>query len=894
MFLFKRSFLPIVAFFITLGFATSTVSASAGESRLSFDKIHKINMISGDTLPIIPDTLKKLLPDSLVLNDSIVRKAKNKLEAKVERSAQDSIVQDLKNKKIFMYNNAIVTYGDIKLEAYYIEFNLETNQVYAHGIADSTGKLSGRPRFTDKTQTFESDEIHYSFDTKKGIINKVVTEDGSGYLHGLHVKKMADNSINIRLGGYTTCNDKEHPHFEFRFNKSKVIPDNKIVTGPAYLVIEDMPTPLAIPFGMFPNKKGQRSGIRIPTYGEAAKRGFYFENGGYYWSINDYLDLDILGDIYTRGSWALKPTLRYTKRYKYNGNLNLSYAINITGVEGASDYQKSRDFRIRWTHQQDPKAHPTNRFSANVNIVSSNFNTFNPVNTESYLSNEFQSSVAYQTNWNNKYFLTLNASHRQNTKTKVVNVTLPSMTFNTNKFNPLKSKKRIGKPKWYEELNLGYTMRAENTVSLPDSVLFAPGSMKKLRNGIQHNIPINLPLKVLKYFSLTNSINITDRMYFNQQRVFWSNDTLFQNNDTILGGYKRTDTLTTFGNVFDYNLSTNLSTKIYGMVMFKKGLLRAVRHVFTPSVGFSYMPDFGNPKWGYYDTYLDKDGKEIRYSKYEGAIFGSPSAGKSGRINFRISNNLEIKIRSKSDTITGMKKIVLIEDFSLSGSYDLARDSLKMSYITMNGRTKLFKNMSVTYSGSWDPYVRDSLGKQLNRFEWTENRRLFRPTQTSWSLGANWRFSQQDFSKTPPKKTDKTSQVASETELDEINRNPDDYVDWSIPWSVTINYNLQYTNNISYLDFARTNNRKIIQTLGVSGDINLTPKWKFSAQTGWDFENKGLSYTSVNIYRDLHCWEMRFSWIPIGPRKSWNFTLSVKAPVLQDLKLTKKKDFRDI
>lgn len=274
MFLFKRSFLPIVAFFITLGFATSTVSASAGESRLSFDKIHKINMISGDTLPIIPDTLKKLLPDSLVLNDSIVRKAKNKLEAKVERSAQDSIVQDLKNKKIFMYNNAIVTYGDIKLEAYYIEFNLETNQVYAHGIADSTGKLSGRPRFTDKTQTFESDEIHYSFDTKKGIINKVVTEDGSGYLHGLHVKKMADNSINIRLGGYTTCNDKEHPHFEFRFNKSKVIPDNKIVTGLAYLVIEDMPTPLAIPFGMFPNKKASVRESASPLMARRPKEVF--------------------------------------------------------------------------------------------------------------------------------------------------------------------------------------------------------------------------------------------------------------------------------------------------------------------------------------------------------------------------------------------------------------------------------------------------------------------------------------------------------------------------------------------------------------------------------------------------------------------------------------------
>lgn len=858
-------------------------------------KVSNRPLFSADTLPFLnADSLRFPLKDSLLNVDSLVKKGKDKLETKVERTANDSIIQDLKNKKVYLYGNAVVIYGDIKLEAAYIEFSFETNQVYAKGVADSMGVMTGTPRFTDKTQTFESKEINYNFDTKQGIINSVVTEDGGGFLHGSHVKKMADNSINIQSGGYTTCNNKEHPHFEFRFAKSKVIPDNKIVTGPAYLVIEGMPTPLAIPFGMFPNKSGQRSGIRIPTYGEANQRGFYFENGGYYFAINEHMDLELLGDIYTRGSWALKPTLRYIKRYKYSGNLNTSYAINVTGVDGAADYQKSRDFRIRWTHQQDAKAHPSSRFSANVNIVSNNFNTFNPVNTESYLSNEFQSSIAYQTNWNNKYFLTANASHRQNTKTKIVNVTLPSLTFNTNKINPLKRKNAIGRSKWYEDINLGYTMKAENTISLPDSVLFKPGAITKMRNGIQHNIPVNLPMKILKHFALTNSINITDRMYFDSRRKYFTNDTLFQNNDTIVG-YVKTDTIAGFNNVFDYNISTSLSTKAYGMIVFKKGPLRAIRHVISPRVGFTYTPEFSNSRWNYYDSYMDENGEERLYSRYEGAIFGSPPEKKSGRINFGLSNNLEIKVRSKNDTITGMKKIPLVEDFSITGSYDLSRDSLRMSYITMSGRTRLFKNLNIQYSSSWDPYVLDSAGKQINKFEWTENKRLLRPTQSTWNFGASWKLSQKDFVKTPAKKTETpATTMASEAELKDIQQNESDYIDWSIPWSLSINYNLRYSNNIAYRDFSRTDTRKVVQTLGFSGDINLTPKWKLSAQSGWDFENKGLSYTSVNIYRDLHCWEMRFSWVPIGPRKSWNFTLNVKATVLQDLKLTKKKDFRDI
>ncbi|MDA3942800.1 MAG: putative LPS assembly protein LptD [Bacteroidetes bacterium] len=856
-----------------------------------------------DSLTYKTDLPDMPLNDSIKRQDSLVKAARKKgtvLDYKLERSAEDSIIQNMKNRKVYLYGNAVVIYGDIKLEAAFIEVNFDRNEVFAKGMPDSTGKIRGTPVFTESGQTFEAKTMTYNFDTKKGIINTVFTEDGQGFIHGNLVKKMDNDNINIRSGSYTTCNNKEHPHFEFKFRKSKVIPDNKIVTGPAYLAIEGVPTPIAVPFGLFPNNSGQRSGVVIPTYGESRNRGFYFENGGYYWAINDYMDLNILGDIYTRGSWALKPTLRYTKRYKFSGNLNTSYAINITGEEGAADYSQSRDFRIRWTHRQDAKARPSGRFSADVFIVSSNFNTFNPVTTENYLSNEFKSSIAYQTNWDNKYFLTLNASHRQNTKTKMVEVTLPEMTFSVNRLYPLKKENRTGQSKWYEELNINYNLNARNSLSLPDSMLFKPDAVSKMQNGIQHNLPINLPLKVLKYFTLTNSMKITDRMYFDSKRRSWSNDTLFENNDTIVG-YVKTDTIQGFNNVIDFNFSTSLSTKVYGMVNFRKGPIRAIRHVLTPNVGFTYTPEFGDPYWGYYDSYVDGEGDEQFYSKFDGSIYGSPPKDKSGRISFGLSNNLEIKVPSKKDTISGMRKVILIENLSISGSYDLARDSLKLSYITMSGRTKLFKNLNVQYSSSWDPYVLDSAGNQINRFEWDENKRLLRKDNSTWSFGLNWNLSQQDFAKDKDsKKTAEDedalleSRFGSEQEIAEINANPDDYVDWSVPWSLGINYNLRYSNNISYRDFTRNDERKIVQTLGVSGEVNVTPKWKFTFRTGWDFEANDLSYTSINIYRDLHCWEMRFSWIPLGARQSWNFSINVKASVLQDLKLNKKKDFRDI
>lgn len=865
-------------------------------------------VVSDDSLSLfLPDTLTRQKDMSAVdslRTDSLPSRPRSSaiLETKVERTAADSIRHDMRNRMVYLYGDAKIVYGDIILEAAVIEVDFSKNEVYAYGVIDSLGQLTGTPVFIESGQRFESETLRYNFDSRKGMIYSVFTEDGQGYLHGKQVKKMADNSINIEQGAYTTCSHKDHPHFEFRFGRSKVIPDNKIITGPAYLVIEGMPTPLAVPFGMFPNNTGQRSGVVVPTYGESRNRGFYFENGGFYWAINERMDLNILGDIYTRGSWAIKPTFRYTKRYKYNGSLNTSYAINITGSEGSPDYQRSRDFRIRWTHRQDAKARPAGRFSADVFIVSSNFNRFNPVSAENYLSNEFKSSIAYQTHWDNKYFLTLNASHRQNTKTQIVEISLPEVTFTVNRLYPLKRKNATGRPRWYEDLNINYTMSARNSINLPDSLLFQPNSLSKMQNGIQHRIPINLPIRLFNHFTLTNSVNITDRMYFDSRRKYWSADTLFQNNDTIVG-HVVTDTLSGFSNVLDFSFNSSLSTKVYGMVNFKKGPLRAVRHVVTPSLGFSYTPDFSTPFWGYYDSYIDPTvpagaEEEIMYSRFEGSIYGSPPQNKSGRINFSLTNNLEIKVPSRKDTVSGLRKVVLVESLSLSGSYDLSRDSLNMSDISLSGRTTLFNNLRVDYRASWSPYTVDENGRDINRFYWDEHRKLLRRKQTSWRFGINYNLRQSDFAKDNGGDSqagdERISEFGSEQELADINQNPDDFVDWSVPWSLSINYSLSYGVDYRYREFMRERNENIVQTLGLSGEINITPKWKVSVRTGWDFDANDLSYTSINIYRDLHCWEMRFNWIPLGQMASWNFTINVKASALQDLKLNKKKDFRDI
>ena len=882
-----------------------------------------------DTLPnVVLDSVPKVVPDSVarIANDSVpkvthdstrrvvrVPKKGSTFEVKVERTATDSVVQDMKEKIIYYYGNAVVKYEDITLEANYLEFDLKTNVVTAKGLPDSTGKLIGTPNFTQGETRFEAKEMSYNFQTKKGVIRKVWTEESGGYIHGDKIKRMEDNTINIQSGGFTTCNLKDHPHYQFRFNKAKVIPDDMIVTGPVFVTIMDVPLPIGLPFALFPNSKGQKSGIVVPTYGESANRGFYLENGGYYWAINEHYDLQILGDIYTRGSWAIKPTFRYNQRYKHNGSLALGFAVNKIGTEGAADYDKSTDFKVKWTHKQDTKAHPRHQFSADVNIISSNFNKYNATTSNEYLSNTFKSSVAYQTNFGGKLYLTLNASHSQNTLTKQVTVSLPELTLTANRIYPLQKVGKAGKKHWYKDLNINYTMNAKNYISGIDTLLFPSGWYQDIpawfhnlegytQRGIKHTIPINLPIKLFKHFTWTNTATFNDYMYFDHIEKQWIEA------DSCL----KTDTIRGFRNLIDFNVSSSLTTKLYGMVNFRKGPIRAIRHVFTPTIGISYRPDFSDPKWHVYNQYTDANGETQVYNMFINTLYGTPSQNRSGLINYNFSNTLDMKVPSKSDTITGMKKVVLLESLSFSGNYDLTQDSLNFSYMSVSARTTLFKKLKVSYSSVWDPYVIDSTGRRVNRFEIIENQRLFHKNNSSWNFSLSWSFNQNDLKKWRSEngegKTENgaledfgnkiseraaESEFVTEGELDDILGNPKSYIDWTTPWSLTLSYNLRHTSNIAYAAFMGIATNQVVQTLTVNGDVSITPKWKVSFSTGWDFTNNGLSYTSINIYRDLHCWEMRFNWIPIGNYKSWNFTINVKAQALQDLKLTKKKDYRD-
>lgn len=849
------------------------------------------NVLDSLDIQKVTDTIQQ--PKDTIPETKKAEEKNSEIDAPIDRTCNDSTVQDFSKNRIYYYGGAVIKYDDIVIEADYVEFDFEKHTVFAKGMPDSTGKIVGKPVFTQDGQKYYSDEMTFNFDTKKGIIRKVFTEENENFLHGDKIKKMDDGKINIHSGSFTTCNNREHPHFEFHFNKAIVIPDDKIVAKVLFAKIEETPIPIAIPFALIPNSKGQRSGIIIPSFGESANRGYYFENGGYYWAINDYMDLQLIGDIYTRGSWALKPTFRYVNRYKFSGTLDASYAVNKVGVEGSADFTKSTDFKIRWTHKQDPKARPKSSFSADVYIVSNNYNKYNAITTTEQLSNTFQSSIAYQTSFGKLFHFTINGSHSQNTLTHQMTIVLPEATLSMNRIYPLKNLGKKSRRHWYSDLNLSYSANAKNYISMPDSLFFKPGWLDNMQNGIQHRVPINLPIKLLKHFTWTTSLNLTDRMYLQ----YYERDWVW---DSVGYGHVKTDTIKKFSNVFTYDVSSNVTTKLYGMFRFKKGPVRAIRHVFTPTIGLSYNPDFSTSFWNYYSSYIDGNGKVQEYSYYQGGIFGVPSGQESGRITYSFSNNLEIKVPSKKDTITGLKKVTLIENLSLSGNYDLAKDSLNWSYLSISGRTTIFKNLSIQYSSVWDPYVLDSTGtKQLNKYEWDVNRRLLRKKSVAWNFSARYTLNNKTFSKKKDNKQEKDTKTlvespnATEEELNDIKNNPDGYIDWSTTWSLSLSYNLRITNNLSYINFLLHDNRKTVQTLGLQGEISLSPKWRISAQTGWDFETKKLTYTSVTIYRDLHCWEMRFNVIPYGTYKSWNFQINVKASALQDLKLTKKKDYRD-
>jgi len=749
-------------------------------------------LITADSSVVFADTLTtdtlKIDSIKLVQRTPETQISSSAIESKVEYSSDDSIRLDLSKQKVYLFGNANINYEEITLKAAYIEFDLKNNIVFARGTIDSAGKEIGKPVFDENEQSFSAKTITYNFETTKGLITQVITQEGEGYIHSDTIKKQANDVYFIKNGAYTTC-DLEHPHFAIKSPKLKVIPDDKIITGPAYLTIADIPTPLAVPFGIFPNKKGQSSGILIPTYGESVNAGFFLQNGGYYFGISDNLDLAIRGDTYTKGSWALKAASSYKKRYKYSGNISTGYSVFKFGEKELPTFSKTNDFFVTWRHDQDSKARPNSRFSANVNARSSTYNKFNSNNSNDYLSNTFKSNISYSKSWAGKpYNLSVNLTHSQNVLNKTVDLNIPEVVFSVSRFYPLKRKTRVGKPKFYEKISMGYTTNLRNTISY-DS-LFTPGnisqfitrSIPRLKNGMKHEIPVSTSFKILKHLNFTPSFNYTERWYLQYIEKRWDETT-----NTLV-----TDTVRDFKAARNYSISSSFTTKLYGMYQFKSKRIKAIRHVMTPSIGFSYRPDFGEDKWRYYENIqIDTLGNEQTYSIFENSIYGSPSRGKSGLISFKLHNNLEMKVRSLKDTVTHTKKIVLLENFTISSSYNIAADSLKWSKIIISGYTRLFKRLYIKYDARLDPYIIDSLGRNINKFEWKENKRLARITDSDWDFSLNWNLSPEVFKK-------KESTIGTEEELEMINEHPNAYIDFNIPWSLNISYSLKHLSNYHY------------------------------------------------------------------------------------------------
>jgi lipopolysaccharide assembly outer membrane protein LptD (OstA) len=861
-----RLFLFNIKILLTVRFLFLTIFFLAVSMKI-FAQNNDTTIVKSDTTIVKTDSLSLNSPADTSTTDSLKAEANGDFKSKVEYSADDSLYFDVENEVVYLYGNGSVKYEDMTLKANYIEVNLRNKGMYSTFTKDSAGEKAGIPDFVQSDNKFKADEIHYNFNTKKGKIKGVYTQQGEGYIHGETVKKIEDYEY-IRNGLYTTC-DLPHPHYGIAAAKLKVINNKKIITGPAYLVIEDVPLPLAIPFGFFPNRKGRSSGIIFPAYGESGDLGFYLKNGGYYFGLNDYVDAALTGDIYSKGSWGSQFFSNYANRYHYNGNLSFSYSRIQTGEKELPDFSYSNQYFVRWSHSQDPKARPNSLFTANVNAGTSNFyqvQVSSPINT---LTNTYQSSISYSKTWPGTPFsFSSSLSHNQNSLTKDISISLPQASFNVSRIYPFARKVSIGEQKWYEKIGVSYTGTLQNQINTKDTILFPLNSQtpKLFNNGMQHTIPVSTSIKVLKFITLTPSANYTERWYTRTIEKKYLTDENVVVNDTVNG----------FKAARDFSTSASLNTRIYGMYQFKNSKVIAVRHVMSPTISFSYRPDFSTPSWHYYKpVQIDSLGHETKYSIFETGIFGSPSSGKSSLINFGLDNNIEMKTRKQTDSAETTKKIKIFESLSIASSYNIAADSLRWSNIGINGRTTLFDKINLTAGSSFDPYIVDATGNRRNISEWQEHHRLARLTSATMAIGFNLNHIAK-----------KTTDKGSDADRKFIKDHPDDFVDLDVPFTLNVNYSLTYSK-------PGVTEAQLSQIVNFNGDLSLTPKWKIIFSSGYDFHLKDISYTSLSFYRDLHCWEMRFNWVPLGSFPYWNFQINVKASILQDLKYLRKNDVYD-
>ncbi len=846
-----------------------------------------------------------VMPSDSISGDSVTKK-RDDLEAPVIYQSKDSMVW-YKNGNAYLYGEGQVNYQQIELKANEITIDLETSTVYAQGTTDTLGTITGRPVFADGNTPYESETMSYNFKSRKGLINNVTTQQGEGYMTSNTVKKGADDEFYIRNGRYTTCEDHEHPHFYLSLTRAKMRPNEDIVFGPAYLVVADVPLPLALPFGFFPFTKDYSSGFLMPSYGDELERGFYLRDGGYYFAISDLVDLKLTGEIFTKGSWGTNATSNYRKRYKYSGNVNLSYIVTKTGEKNMPDYSASKNFKVVWSHRQDAKANPNQNFSASINYATSNYernnlsSMYNPALTSQSIRT---SSLSYSRSFpEQKLNLSSSFNISQNMRDSTLSLTLPSLNWSVSRIYPFKKKKARGEEKWYEKISFTYTGSLSNSITSKESEIFEKNIFKDWRNGIKHSIPVSATFTAFKYINITPSFNYTERWYSYKVNRAWDEERMREVRDTTYG----------FNRVYNYNLSVSANTKLYG---FYKPLIgkkvQMIRHVMTPSVSYTLTPDFGHSRYGYYKSYTYTDSKgEVRtvdYSPYAGSLYGVPGKGKSGSISLNISNNVEMKVNTKRDS-TGVRKISLIDELGGSISYNMAAKTQPWSNLSTRLRLKLTKNYTFSLNSVWATYA----------YEFNESGRVVVGDRTEWSYGRFGRFQgmSQNFSYTFNNGTwkkwqeqiDKLFKPKEEEEEDvpstpntqsapnkrannstpdaqkngEVKLDEDGYMAFSIPWSFSISYGVSMREN-TQAQINKKNMRypyKLTQNMNFSGNVKLSNKWNINFSSGWDFMDHELTTTTMNITRDLHCFNMSCG-VVLKPYRSYNFSIRANSSMLAD------------
>ncbi|HLV14774.1 MAG TPA: putative LPS assembly protein LptD [Xanthomarina sp.] len=853
-----------------------------------------------DTITVGVDALQKLevakVEQDSTIQDSIKPKPEL-LTSTVTYKAKDYTSFNIKEQKLYLYNEAEVFFDDMELKAGVIVIDYNKNEVYAGRIKDTAGVYTQRPSFKQGDNLVEPDSIRFNYKTEKALIFNSKTEQQGMQIYAPITKKENDSVIFLYKGRFTTSKDIENPEYYFQANKIKLVPGKKIVVGLTNMVIADVPTPIGLPFGFFPLTKKQTSGVLIPSFGEQSSRGYFLQNGGYYFAISDYIDLAVLGDYYTNGSYGLRFESDYALRYKFGGNLGFRYENLISSERGFPDYSKSTIYNIRWSHSQDTKSSPNSRFSASVNLGSSKYyqESINQVNAPSFLNNTMASSVSYSKTFQGEPQVNMSvaATHSQNTNTEQINMTLPTLQASVSRIYPFEPKTGSKKGA-IQNINFQYSVRAENRIQTTDSLFFKKEMWDQAQNGVSHSIPLTTNFKVFKYLSLSATTNFKETWTFKTVDKYYDEtiNQVITNENNGFASYRT------------YDFNTSLGTTLYGMFNFEKEgedkKIKALRHVVRPSISYSINPSFNK----YYDTYevVSADGltrEEVEYSRFEKSVYGSPNNRYSNTVGFSLGNNLEMKVRDKDSTATEPRKIKLLDNLNISTGYDIAADSLNWSNVTISGSTQLLKNkMSVNFGASLNPYALDNNNNLVDMWNVDNGGSLFR--LTSANITMNYTISNTTFTGGETKQSTnenlrsggraddlfgRSQDFADQSfyeDDDEEEKTPSDLYTSLIPWSIRFAYAVNYTN-------VRREDEISSHSLMFSGDVELSPRWKVGASSGYDFKNKGFTYTSLRFERDLLSWRMSLNWIPFSDRSSWNFFIGIKSNLLKDIKYDKRR-----